>query len=230
MNIAIALDLQDILQKALAPERLQPIIDKAVTAAVSQAIHDATGYRSEFAEQLKKQLTQAMPHGLDIDGIAKFQHVFNAQISAIVQGENAKTIQCAIQSAMKSAIPELPERIKLSDIVKGARGNFNLGDGEEFFAEYDVSEWGGGSLYMSEIKAGRHSHSEYNSDIILHFNSDGEVYALKVKEKHVTPATLPETIGRYEGVLLALYTGRCKVEVDIDRDDVEALASSQSDG
>lgn len=59
MQLQINLDLQSIITKAVSAERIQPIVDKAISEAITSAIRDATDYSSEFRKLLKEQLAQA---------------------------------------------------------------------------------------------------------------------------------------------------------------------------
>lgn len=106
MQIAIELDLPAIIAQAVSAERIQPIVDKAVSAALKEAIEEATGYRSDFRAALKKQIGEAIPHGLAIDEAAKFQHMANAAVFDAVAGANAATIKAAIAAGLKAAIPD----------------------------------------------------------------------------------------------------------------------------
>lgn len=71
MELKVNIDLEAVVAQAVAPEKLQPILDKHITDAIASAIKDATGYRSKFREAVEAQLTEAMPHGLKIDDVAK---------------------------------------------------------------------------------------------------------------------------------------------------------------
>ncbi|MDN8904729.1 hypothetical protein Q0O86_14285, partial [Staphylococcus aureus] len=76
----------------------------------------------------------AMPHGLAIDDVAKFQHMANAAVTDAVKGANAESIKTAIAQGLKSAIPVVPERIKLSELLEEARGAFHKEKHEAFYA------------------------------------------------------------------------------------------------
>ena len=121
MNINITLDIPTIISNAVTAERIQPIVDKAIGDAIKDAINDATGYRSEFREVLKKQIAEAMPHGIRLSDVAKFQHILNAALTNAVHGENAAAIKTALAKAVSSVMPEVPERIKLSELLEQAR-------------------------------------------------------------------------------------------------------------
>lgn len=228
MEIKIELDLPAIVAQAVSAERIQPIVDKAIAEAVKVAINDATGYRSKFRDAMKEQLSEAMPHGLRIDDVAKFQHVLNAAVSSAVQGENAKSVQTAITSAVGSFMPDLPERIKLSVLLQQARSGFLKESHEAFYAELEMSEYsgGGGWLYLDGEESTRGKHS---ASMRLAFTREGQVYSLTLNDKVVTPMSLPNAVGEFEATLLALYVGRTSLEIDMHEHDVKSAASEQYD-
>jgi len=226
MEIKIDLDLPSIISQAVSAERIQPIVDKAVAEAVGSAIRDATGYSSPFREALQTQLKEAMPHGLAIDDVAKFQHMINAAVTDAVKGANAESIKTAIAQGLKSAIPAAAERIKLSELLKEARGAFHKEKHEAFYAHYKPSEYGGGWLSLDSDES---TSSEYRADIRIGFNDKGGAHSLKLDGRDITPKSVPNAIGRFDGLLLALYVGRSSVELDIDAEDVESAASEQWD-
>ena len=59
MNFNFEIDIEGIVAAAVAPERIQPLLDKAITDAMKQSLDEATGYRSEFRKLLTQQLTEA---------------------------------------------------------------------------------------------------------------------------------------------------------------------------
>jgi hypothetical protein len=233
MKIEITLDIESAIQKAIAPEALAPIVEKAIAAAVKDAIEDVTGYRSAFRTALKEQLSTAMPHGLQLDDVAKFQHVLNSAITHVVHAANSDTVQTALTKAVKDVMPEVPARIKLSELIKQARDGFHKNQHEAFYALYEESDYGGGWLYLdSDEKPGIGTYREdrkYKASTRLSINKDGEVYATKLDGVDLTPAKLPSAVGRFEGLLLAMYVGRTSIEVDIDDSEVESLSAEQYD-
>jgi hypothetical protein len=221
MEIKIDLDLPEIIGAAVSAERIQPIVNKAVTEAIKEAINDATGYRSAFREELKRQLKEAMPHGLSIDDCAKFQHMLNQAVSEAVRGENANAMKAAMLVATKSVIPDVPERIKLSDLMDDARGGFHKDDHEAFYAHLKLWDNGGGILSLDSDENCR---SEYSASMRIAFNSEGAVYSLKLDGRDITPKSMPDAVGSFDGLLLSMYVGRTSLEQDIDADDVESAA------
>lgn len=228
MEIKIELDLSAIVAQAVSAERIQPIVDKAIAEAVKDAINDATGYRSKFRDAMKEQLSEAMPHGLRIDDVAKFQQVLNAAVSSAVKGENAKSVQTAITSAVGSFMPDLPARTKLSVLLQTARSGFIKESHEAFFAELEMSEYsgGGGWLYLDPEESTR---GKYSASMRLAFTREGQVYSLALNDKVVTPMSLPNAVGEFEAILLALYVGRTTLEIDMHEHDVKSAASEQYD-
>lgn len=227
MQIAIELDLPAIISQAVSAERIQPIVDKAITSAIESAVRDATGYGSAFSKALKEQLNGAMPHGLHLTDVAKFQHMVNAAVLEAVQGANAATIQAAIKVGISDALPEVPARIKLSELLNHAREGFHKEGHESFFACLKTAEYsGGGHLYLDEDGGKRYPHG---ANIQVDFDKHGEVYALRFNGKQITAKSTPTIISHFEGLLMAMYTGRTTLEVDIDADDVESAAGEQYD-
>ena len=226
MQINIELDLPAIISAAVCAERVQPLIDKAIAESIKDAIGEATGYRSKFREELKKQLAEAMPHGLGIDDCAKFQHMLNAAVTDAVHGENAAVVQVALRTAAKAVMPNVPERIKLSDLVKEARRGLHKDEHEAFYAFLEMSDYGGGHLYLDSDETCR---EKYRADMRIAFTKEGEVYALKLDGIDITPKSAPSAVGSFDGLLLSMYVGRTSLEIDCDESDVESAASEQYD-
>ena len=226
MEIKIELDLPSIISAAVSAERVQPLIEKAIAEAVKSAISDATGYNSNFRKDLTKQLSDAMPHGLAIDDCAKFQQMLNAAVTAAVQGENAQVIQAAMRTAAKSVMPDVPARIKLSELMVEARSGFHKEKHESFYALLELSESGGGTLFLDNDESTR---EKYRADMRISFNKAGEVYALHLDGRDITPKSTPVAVGSFNGLLLSMYVGRTTIDLDCDEADVESDASEQYD-
>lgn len=223
MEIKIELDLPGIIGAAVTAERIQPIVDRAIAEAIKDAISDATGYRSKFRAALKQQLSEAMPHGLEIEDCAKFQQVLNRAITEAVHGENAQTMQAAMQAAAKAVIPKAPERIKLSELVEEARSGFHS-EHEAFYAHLEMSDYGGGALYLDSDDSCR---DKYRAKMRIAFTKDGHVYAMRLDGYDLTPKSMPDAIGLFDGLLLSMYVGRTSLEIDINEDEVKSAAAEQ---
>ena len=239
MEIKIELDLPGIIAKSCAAERLQPLIDKAISEALKSAIDDATGYRSEFRKTMAAQLAEALPHGLGADDVAKFQQVLNLAVTRHVHDSNAATVQTAIDKMVRAVMPDVPAVVKLSDFMKDAREGLHKEQHEAFYAYWEPSSYGGGHLYLDEdkhpVRSGYGSKTrdreemKYSADYRIAVNKDGEVYALRLDGKDVTPKSRPDVIGSFDATLMAMYVGRTRLEIDWDDDDVRCAAESQYD-
>lgn len=236
MKLEINLDFEAAIAAALSPEKLGPILDKHIVAAVSSAVQDVTGYRSPFAEALKAQMAAALPHGLSIDDVAKFQHVLNQTITSLAQGMNAEAVNAALRKAAASTMPDVPSVMKLSEFLEEARDGFHKEKHDAFYALWEPSDYGGGGhLYLdSDADFGESSRygstkSKYSAERQLAVNEAGEVYTLKLDGRAVTPASRPDVITRFDSILMCMYVGRTRLELDIDADEVEAAATAQYD-
>lgn len=226
MELKIELDLQAIITAATSTERLQPLVDKAIAEALKAAISDATSYSSDFRKVLNEQLKTAMPHGLRIDEVAKFQLMANQAVSEAVQGANAATIQAAIAKGLQDVVPEVPASVKLSELLEKARSGFGREEHEGFFARMVVTSYGYAHIYLDGDENCREKYRAKNS---LAVSDDGNVYAMRLDGQQLQPTCMPVVVGTWEGLLLALYVGRTKLEIDLDADGVEYAAQAKED-
>ncbi|BEV15101.1 hypothetical protein HBDW_18890 [Herbaspirillum sp. DW155] len=239
MDITIKIDIEKAIAGALAPEKLAPILDKHVTEAITSAISTATGYNSDFRKVLTEQLKDAMPHGLALDDMAKFQHILNDAISAAVSGANNDAVRTAIEKSVIDFIQSAPSTIKLSEFMELVRDGLHVEGGAKFYAYLD-SDYGVNHLYLDKDPAPGSSTSfrgdyrsredrKYSAAYSLAFNKEGEVYALKLDDKVITPASLPNAVGSFHALLMSMYVGRTVLLADIDDDEIESLANEQYD-
>lgn len=226
MEFTFNLDIKAIFEQATAPERIQPMLDEAITKALKEAIRDATGYSSDFSKRLKEQMAGALPHGLGVDDVAKFQHVLNAEVTKAVAGVNAETVRTAMAKAVGDVLPDVPQRVKLSELLKLARDGFHKEDHEAFFAELEESDYGGWYLALDEDE---HCRGRFLANFQLSINEHGEVFAMKFDKEDLTPSKRPTVITRFESVLICLYTGRTALDIDMSPDQVEYAAQEQHD-
>jgi hypothetical protein len=242
MEIKINIDLEAAIAAALRPEALQPVLDKHIVGAITGAISDATGYRSEFSTKLKEQVASTLPHGLGVDDVVKFQQVLNAALTRAVQSCNEGAVQVALAKAVATVMPDVPASLKMSDLLAAARDGFHKDSGEAFYAYFEPSSFGendGGWLYLDEDEkpgsSGRYDayksseSRKYSARHRLAINGSGDVYALRLDGKDITPVSCPDIIGRFDALLMGMYVGRTKLEIDISADDVESAACAQYD-
>jgi hypothetical protein len=238
------IDLEGALASALSPEKLSPVLEKHVLEAVNDSLRDATGYGSDFRKALKAQLNELMPHGLALDEVAKFQHLLNAALTRCVMSANTKTIDVAMAALEKEVLPDLPAIIKVTDLMKEARKAFRKEWNEAFYAYFDPPEFKslGGCLYLDDdeepgvnrFSSGYRSGSfdrrnaRHQADFRISMDDEGRVYAMKYEGQMLRPSSLPHVQGRFDSILMALYTGRCRVDMEkLDDGDIASLAGEQ---
>lgn len=239
MDLAIKIDLEAAISAALAPEKLSPILDKYINEAITSAVRDATGYDSDFRKGLKDQMKQALPHGLGIDDVVKFQHVLNASLSDVLRGANGDAINAALKECVDKVMPDVPAELKLSQLIEDARAGFHKKRHEAFYAFWEPSEYssGGGHLYLDSQElpssgygsGSRRERVKYNAEIRLAVTQEGEVYSLKLRGQDITPSSRPDVISRLDSILMAMYVGRTRLIVDMDDDEVESASGEQFD-
>lgn len=240
MKLEINFDLEAAVASALSPEKLSPILDKHLTEAITSAVREATGYNSPFAKALKTQLVEMLPHGLALDDVAKFQQVLNHSLRDLVHGMNAEAVNTALRKVAEEALPEVPAVVKLSELLDEARDGFHKEKHEAIYALWEPSRHGGGGwLYLhgdpspgsSSIYSSSRSResSKYGARYQLAVSDKGEVYALKLDGRQVTPAARPDVIGRLDSIFMSMYVGRTRLEIDMDEDEVERAAEEQYD-
>lgn len=235
MDLNVKIDLEAAVAQALAPEKLQPILDKHIIGAITSAIDDATGYRSTFRTALKEQFAGALPHGIEIADVAKFQHVLNEVLRDAVHGQNAAALNTALEKAVASVMPDVPATVKLSQLMEDARHGLHVEEREAFYALFE-QQYGFSHIYLDREKnkgslygTGTSETKKYAADYRLDFDKEGRCYSMKLGGKQIIPGSLPNAVGGFEATLLALYVGRTRLEFDMDADDVESAASEQYD-
>lgn len=234
MELKVNIDLEAVVAQAVAPETLQPILDKHITDAIASAIQAATGYRSKFREAVEAQLVEAMPHGLRLDDVAKFQHVLNTALQSAVHGQNSEAVCAALAEAAKAALPEVPPVVKMSELMTAAREGMLYSDERKaFYANFEKSSSGGGWLYLDENETPGKGYGigggKYSAKYHIAFQHDGSVYALRLGDKQITPASRPDVISHFDAMLMSMYVGRTRLELDMEPDDVESAACEQYD-
>lgn len=235
MEIKINLAIEEAIQKAVNADVLGPVVEKAVFGAVKSAIEDATGYSSEFRKTMAAQLKEALPHGLGVDETAKFQFILNNAMQAVIRETNTDTVTTAMRQAVKAVLPDLNPTIKVTEILEMARDAFLKEAYESFYAFFEESEHGGGTLFLdseefpgSKYNTDRRA-SRYSARYRLAFNKEGEVYSLRMDGTDLTMNKIPHAISRFDSTLLALYVGKSVIDLDCDEDDVQHAAEGKYD-
>lgn len=230
MEIKLDLDLHGMVSQAVSAERLQPLLNDAISKAVKSAIEDATGYSSEFRKLLTEQMKAALPHGLGLDDVVKFQHVLNTAMAQVLNVQNNETVALAMRKACEDVLPEVPAVVKLSDLMKKARDGLHVYDGKPFFAKLTTSDYGTRYLALDgeEHPGGKYtSYPEHSARYRLAIDKDGEVYSLRLKGELIKPSSLPDIVGSFDATLMAFYVGRSRLEIDMTDYQVESAAEEE---
>lgn len=231
-----SIDFQGALDRALAPAVINPILDKHIGRAIDAVILDATGYRSEFQKALGEQLSAALPHGLGLDDVAKFQHILNGAMNRLVSESNRAAIETAMQKAVGALLPDTPTVLKLSDFMQDARSGLHVDGNEPFYAYLEETDYGFTHISLdSKERPGDYGRTadredaKYKAAYQLSVSKDGDVYSLRLNDKLVTPSSLPDVVGSFDAALMAMYVGRTRLEIDMDDDDMRSLSAEQYD-
>ncbi|QBP75371.1 hypothetical protein E2K99_10265 [Herbaspirillum huttiense] len=238
MDITIKIDIEKAIVGALAPEKLEPILDKHVTEAITSAIRDATDYSSDFRKALSEQFKDVLPHGLGKDDTVKFQHILNQALQSAVAGANLVLVQNALSKAVMNTLPTLPATVTMKELLEMARSDFCKEDGEAFYAYFEESDTGGGSLYLDSDespgsglygKKKARDEAKYSAENAIHFTKEGEVYSMTLDGNLIKPASMPTVISAFDTMLMSLYVGRTRIVEVLDDDDVRELSAHRYD-
>lgn len=225
MNIDINIEglVADAVAAALAPEKLQPIIQANVEKAVKSAIDDNFGYRSPFIELCKESMAAVMP--TDLGDLGRYGDLVLKTFKFALSEHQDHVLKQTITERMEQLLKPLPTRMKLSELVEQLTSHFSncySRDGSErptfIIEKNDRGYW---HLYADPKEdAGRYS--QYSCAIHMAFTEDGECYSLKVDEKDDPKKMI--FIGSHYGadaLALNIYTGGTKIDFEeIDVDDI----------
>jgi hypothetical protein len=145
-----------------------------------------------------------------------------------VQECNANAVSAAMEKVVGDVMPDVPAVMKISELLQAAREAFYKEPHDAFFAHLEESESGGGWLYLDSNEDLSES-KKYSADHRLAFTKDGTIYSLHLNDTPVTPASRPDVISRFEGILMSMYVGRTRLEVDMDEHDVSSAAEADYD-
>lgn len=223
MQLTIDIDFNQLLQDTVNSEQLKNRVSKAMEEAIVNAITDNIGYSSPFRKKIAEQIAELLPHGLDKSDITKYQQVLNDLMLASVNSINSDTLRTALEKSHQLLIENTPPTIKLSELLEVIDADQTL-----CRAELELSEKQYAHLYLFNNELMSYSH-KYQAEIQIHCNGDGEVYSLKMDDEFITPGKPVTVITRADTLLMALYTNRTKLIIDMDADDVEYFPQCDND-
>lgn len=220
LKIDIEKMVADAITAKLAPEVLQPIIEKNVGEAVQSAIEGQFRYNSDFRKGLEQHITDHMPNtyadmGYFGDFVSK---AVAAKLNAMMADQAATVINPMLQEITKP----LPAEMKIGDLLKMLFDDFN--DQSESYAEDndyptfiinqsypDSSALRG---YMSVSIDPEENKSRHSCKYQLTFDGNGNVTTIRVDDVKITEGLIAGRMFGISRMLLQLYTQQVKVIFD----------------
>ncbi|MBN3004483.1 hypothetical protein JW897_12130 [Chromobacterium alkanivorans] len=220
LKIDIEKMVADAIAAKLAPEVLQPIIEKNVGEAVQSAIEGQFRYSSDFRKGLEQHITDHMPKtyadmGYFGDFVSK---AVVAKLNAMMAEQAANVINPMLEEITKP----LPSEMKIGDLLQMLFDDFN--DTSESYAEKndyptfiiwqsypDSSVLRG---YMSVSIDPEENKSRHSCKYHLAFDGDGRVTTIRVDDVKITEGLIAGRMFGISRMLLQLYSQQVKVIFD----------------
>ena len=217
------------LESALSPDRLRETIEKKVSEVADRAIADAFSSYGEFGKTVKTAIAELLPHSVNIDGAASFQHIISRVISDRIAAVNDERMRQALDPMLRDLLVAAPATIKLSELVDQALEQWkswhdyssDFGQQPTIIVEREASSITG-SLHHRIYMDWREGKSKYSCGVSMALHGEpGEVYSLEFDKKPAGEKLFVGPLYSFERTLFHLYTGKTKIVVDrTDFDDV----------
>lgn len=213
LDINIEQIVADSVAASLTPEKLQPIIQKNLDAAVKDAIEDQFTWNSTFRKLLKEKLAGVLP--TDFGDLARYGDLVQKVVSGMLAESQSQAIRQTIEAKLESLLRPLPASMKLSELIKQLT---------EFFAEShdrDGSSCPTFHVENSESVPGywdlsadpRGDVERYCCAIRMSFDKDGICWSVKMDDTDAKKLFLGPAY-KAQALVLNLYTGGVKIERD----------------
>ena len=218
INLNIEEIVTQSISAALAPERLQALIEKQVGEVADKAIKDVFSSYGDFSKTVSTAIKTLIPHELSLDGAASWNHAIGQHIAQRLQSVNDQRIAQALNPMLEKLLETPPAQVKVSELVAKAVEYWGEEYGERrdgkptITIDKDTDGITGGywNLYMDEVEGTRN----YSCAIQLAINKSGEVYSLKVNEQDIKTVKFAGPFFSFEAYLFNLYTGGSKLVLD----------------
>lgn len=220
LDIDIEKWVADAITAKLAPEVLQPIIEKNVGEAVQSAIEGQFRYGSDFRKGLEQHITDHMPKtyanmGYFGDFVAK---AVVAKLNGMMADQAAKVINPMLEEITKP----LPTEMKIGELLQMLFDDFN--HTSEDYAEtnrhptFIINETYPDSSalrgYMSVHIDPEGNKSRHSCKYHLSFNNNGHVTTIRVDDVKITEGLIAGRMFGISRMLLQLYSQQVKVIFD----------------
>ena len=219
LDINIEGIVADSVAAALSPEKLQPIIDKNVSSAVTSAIQEQFNWNSPFKKLLEESLAGAMP--TKIAGLGRYGDLVLKTVSAMINDYLEQALRQTITEKLAKVLEPLPARIKLSELIDQLTRAFedsHLRDEHGSEAPTFIIEKGTGysstSEYWRLYADANEGVDKYSCQVQMAFTGEGECYSLRVGETDMKKSLILGSAYCAEALVLNLYTGGTKVDYE----------------
>lgn len=182
--------LQESLAKALSPDVLKPVLEKALNDTLERAIKDAFGYNSDFRKLMETSVAEAMPK--EIDGLVVMGELITDRIKQVVGAQQEAALAQIIDAQLSELMAPAPAQMKLSDLCRemtkrwGGR-DFDRPEGSKPTIIKETSSYGGVSLYLDKDDG----KEKYETEFELHLSSDSKaILSIRVRGEERKPPSM----------------------------------------
>lgn len=225
MQITINLEntVAAALEKALSAEVVRTKVEEALDKVVDSAIKDAFSPYGDFAKVVKQSIAGLVPHSVDIEGAANFNHGIKQAITTRLKRVNDERISQAISPMLDELLEPMPAEITLSELIKQAMVHWSddyhrHGADRPYIHVEETTGIVAGYHHIHLDPDGNKQHeygfSRYNAAIQIDVNDNGEVYGLKVSGDEAHKRIFAGPFFGFERMLFNLYTCKTRLVVD----------------
>lgn len=220
LNIDIEGMAAAALASALEPERVAAVLEKHMIEAVDSGIKEQFGYRSEFTKLLNAELARAMP--TNVEDLGRFSDLVVKTVTEVVNAHQAEFVKKAVADRLNSMLRPLPETMKLSEVVQQIVATFDEHDRDGSsaptvifersdtvggYAELRIDPRGDRSRHGCRFRARLHPVDDDNHGLVV-------CWALEIDDEKLENKRFIGPTFNAEALLLNLYTGQVKIEID----------------
>lgn len=217
INLNIEEIVTQSISAALAPERLQAIIEKQVGEVADKAIKDVFSSYGDFSKTVSTAIKTLIPHELSLDGAARWNHAIGQHIAQRLQTVNDERIAQALNPMLDKLLATPPAEVKVSELVAKAVEYWGEKYGERRDGHPTIlieKSLGGLDGYWSLHLDEEEDKSPYSCAIHLRVTGNGDVYSLHVNERDIKTMKFAGPFFNFEAYLFQLYTGGSKLVLD----------------
>lgn len=224
MNIDINIEtlVADAVAAALAPERMQPIIESKLEEVVKRAIESQFSYRGDFQTMLEQKLSEVMP--TDFEGVARYGDLVSKTVNSMLIEYQHQAVNQTIKEKIEAMVKALPARMKLSELIAKLTKSFDSRsqrNGSDQPTVLITKSTGTCDGYWRLDMDPENDIGQYSCKIQMAFTNEGECYSLKIDDRDPSKSLFLGAAFGAEALVLNIYTGGVKVDFeDINTDDI----------